>query len=106
VGICPFRVTAPLSKAWSGLWSGLEPHQTEPLPKNWTAGGLPRPVAHTKQGEAQNSPKAYVFVVSLKIIQPESCQGEDYGKAWFNIDVRHLECRNKFLCMHMQQQAK
>jgi len=35
----------------------------------------------SQQGEAENSPKAYAFVVSEELVRPESCQGEDFGMA-------------------------
>jgi len=46
-GLCPVRVTNPPRQSGSGFWLGNEPNRTEPPAKNWTAGGLPRPVANT-----------------------------------------------------------
>jgi len=33
------------------------------------------------QGEAENSLKADAFVVSEQFVRPESCQGDNFGKA-------------------------
>jgi len=46
-GLCPVRVTNLARQSGSGFWPGLEPNQTKPQVKTWTAGGLPWPVANT-----------------------------------------------------------
>jgi len=46
-GSCPVWVINLPRHTGSGFWPGLEPNQTKPPAKTWTAGGLPRLVANT-----------------------------------------------------------
>jgi len=66
----------------------------------------------TSPGDIDNSLTPHAFVDSDDkqdfeyFLPPETWHGEGFGKTSSYMDVRRYDCRNNFLCMHMQRQVR